>query len=267
MPVLASRGARAATALGLAGDGFPPAALALFARMSPTPSDARKVLISQTIAALTIAGVWQKLDMLQVYAADAQANALLNWISSSYNASVVNSPTFTADRGFTSVSGTSSYVASGYTPSSGPKWGQNDHAFGRWMRTGPGGGGMDFGAYETATGKSATISSNVSGQYIVGDSGTAQSILADPIGSVIANRSSSGSFDIYKNGAFVTNVSAASRPGTTLEMFVGAYNFDGVAATYSPNQIGAVWTGQALNSTEIAALHTALQNYMTGVGA
>ena len=268
MPVLASRGARAATALGLAGDGFPPAALALFARMSPTPSPARKVLISQTIASLTVAGVWQKLDMLQVYAADAQANALLNWISSSYNASVVNSPTFTADRGFTSVSGTSSYVASGYTPSSGPKWGQNDHTFGRWMRTGPGGAGMDFGAYETATLKSATIFSNeTGGQYIVGDSGTTQSVLADPIGSVIANRSSSGSFDIYKNGAFVTNVSAVSRGGTTLEMFVGAYHLDGVAATYSPNQIGAVWTGQALNSTEIAALHTALQAYMTGVGA
>lgn len=267
MPVLASRGARAATALGLAGDGFPPAALALFARMSPTPSPARKVLISQTIAALTIAGVWQKLDMLQVYAADTQANALLNWISGSYNASVVNSPTFTADRGFTSVSGTSSYVASGYTPSSGPKWGQNDHTFGRWMRTGPAGAGMDFGAYETATLNSATIFSNATGQYIVGDSGTAQNILADPLGSVIANRTASGSFDIYKNGAFVTNVSAASRSGTTLEMFVGAYNFDGVAGTYSQNQIGAVWTGQALSSTEIAALHTALQNYMTGVGA
>ena len=267
MPVLASRGARAATALGLAGDGFPPAALALFARMSPTPSPARKVLISQTIAALTIAGVWQKLDMLQVYAADAQANALLNWISSSYNASVVNSPTFTTDRGFTSVSGTSSYVASGYTPSSGPKWGQNDHAFGRWMRTGPGGAGMDFGAYETATLRSATIQSDASGVYIVGDSGTAQSVTANPIGSVVGVRSASGSFDIYKNGAFVTNVSAASRSGTTLEMFVGAYNFDGVAGTYSQNQIGAVWVGQALNSTEIAALHTALQNYMTGVGA
>ena len=267
MPVLASRGARAATALGLAGDGFPPAALALFARMSPTPSPARKVLISQTIAALTVAGVWQKLDMLQVYAADAQANALLNWISSSYNASVVNSPTFTADRGFTSVSGTSSYVASGYTPSSGPKWGQNDHTFGRWMRTGPGGAGRDFGAYETATLRSATIRSDAGGLYDVGDSGTEQSVIANSIGSVVGVRSASGSFDIYKNGAFVTNVSAVSRGGTTLEMFVGAYNLDGVAATYSPNQIGAVWTGQALNSTEIAALHTALQNYMTGVGA
>lgn len=268
MPVITSLGGRSARALGLGGDAYPAEALALFARMSPAPSPSRKVLISQTISALIGAGVWAKLDVLQLYAADAQANALLNWISGSYNASVVNTPTFTADRGFTSVFGTSSYVASGYTPSSGPKWGQNDHAFGRWTRTGPGAGGMDFGAYETATLKSATIfSTEPGGQYIVGDSGTAQSVSADPLGSVTANRTASGSFDIYKNGAFVTNVSAASRSGTTLEMFVGAYNFDGVAGTYSQNQIGAVWVGQALNSTEIAALHTALQNYMTGVGA
>lgn len=266
MPVIGTRGGRAASGLGFNGDGFTPQALALFARMSPTPSPARKVLINQTIAALIGAGVWTKLDVLQIYAADAQANALLNWISSSYNASVVNSPTFTADRGFTAVSGTSSYVASGYTPSSGPKWGQNDHTFGRWMRTGSG-PGMDFGAYETATLKSATIFSNATGQYIVGDSGVAQNVLADPLGSVIANRTASGSFDIYKNGAFVTNVSAVSRVGTTLEMFVGAYNFDGGAATYSPNQISAVWAGKALNSTEIAALHAALQAYMTAVGA
>lgn len=244
-----------------------PEAAAFIARLPTPPSNARKIVINNLFKALVVAGVLPKLDLLQVYAADTQANALLNWISGSYNASVVNSPTFTADRGFTAVSGTSSYVASGYTPSSGPKWGQNDHTFGRWMRTGPGGGGMDFGAYETATLKSATIFSNVSGQYIVGDSGTAQNILADPLGSIVANRSASGSFDIYKNGAFVTNVSAVSRVGTTLEMFVGAYNLDGAATTYSPNQIGAVWTGQALNSTEIAALHTALQNYMTGVGA
>lgn len=244
-----------------------PEAAAFIARLPTPPSNARKIVINNLFKALVVAGVLPKLDLLQVYAADVQANALINLPNSSYTATLVGSPTFTADRGFTAVSGTSSYVASGYTPSSGPKWGQNDHTFGRWMRTGPGGGGMDFGAYETATLKSASIFSNVTGQYIVGDSGAAQNVLADPLGSVIANRTASGSFDIYKNGAFVTNVSAVSRSGTTLEMFVGAYNFDGSAENYSSNQISAVWAGQALNSTEIAALHAALQAYMTAVGA
>lgn len=243
-----------------------PEAAAFIARLPTPPSNARKIVINNLFKALVVAGVLPKLDLLQVYAADVQANALINLPNSSYTATIVGSPTFTADRGFTAVSGTSSYVASGYTPSSGPKWGQNDHTFGRWMRTGSG-PGMDFGAYETATLKSATIFSNATGQYIVGDSGVAQNVVADPLGSVIANRTASGSFDIYKNGAFVTNVSAVSRVGTTLEMFVGAYNFDGVAATYSPNQISAVWAGKALNSTEIAALHAALQAYMTAVGA
>jgi len=266
MPVIGTRGGRAASGLGFNGDGFTPQALALFARMSPTPSPARKVLINQTIAALIGAGVWTKLDVLQIYAADAQANALLNWISSSYNSTAVNSPTFTADRGFTG-DGVSAYLNTGYAASSGPKWGQNDHSFGRWLRTGPGGGGMDLGAYEVGTLKSAYINSNVTGSYISLDSGTQQLISSSPIGSVTINRSSSGSFDIYKSGTFVSNVSAVSRGGSTLNMYVLAYNFDAVAATFSTNQIGAIYIGQALSAGEISALHTALQNYMTGVGA
>ena len=268
MPVLASRGARAATAFGLAGDGFPPAALALFARMSPAPSPARKTLISQTISALIIAGVWQKLDLLQLFAADAQANALLNWIGNSYNSSVVNTPTFTTDRGFTGVPASTSYLRTGYTPSSGPKWGQNDHAFGRWLRTGPGGGGYDIGAFENATLKTATIISNVSGpQYHAGDSGGLVIINADPIGSVTVTRNNSSTYDVYENGSLASTVTSTSRAGPPLEMFALAYNLDGTPATITLNQVGAIWVGQALSAGEILALHNAIQNYMTGVGA
>ena len=49
MPVIGTRGNRAASGLEFNGDGFTPQALALFACMSPTPSPARKVLINQTI--------------------------------------------------------------------------------------------------------------------------------------------------------------------------------------------------------------------------
>ena len=266
MPVLASRGARAATALGLAGDGFPPAALALFARMSPTPSPARKVLISQTIAALTIAGVWQKLDMLQVYAADAQANALLNWISSSYNASLVNTPTFTTDRGFT-FNGTTQYLDTGYNPSTGPKWGQNSHTFGRWMRSGSAGNVADLGVND-GSGRTATIASNAAGvAYTVGDSSVTSTQATSPIGNIAAVRSVAGSFDIYKAGASVANIVAVSNSGANLNFYVAALNLSGAAANFSSNEYSATYVGQSLNSTEMAALHSALQAYMTGVGA
>lgn len=136
-----------------------------------------------------------------VYAADAQANALLNWVSSSYNSTAHNSPTFTADRGFTG-DGATTYLNTGYVASSGPKSGRNDHSFGRWLRSGPG-VGMDSGAYETATSNPPTRS-DAGGQYQVSDSGTLQTVNASAIGSVTATRTASGSFDIYKNGAFVT---------------------------------------------------------------
>lgn len=245
---------------------FRPETKALLARMSPTPSRPRQIVINRLITSLIRDGVWAKLDVLQVYAADAQANALLNWVSGSYNSTAYNSPTFTADRGFTG-DGATAYLDTGYAASSGPKWGQNDHSFGRWLRSGPGGGAMDLGAYEVATLKSAYVLSNVGTQYQVSDSGTIQTVNASVIGSVTATRTASGSFDIYKNGAFVTNVVAVSRPGSTLSMYVLAYNFDGGAATFSPNQLGAVYMGAALTAGDTLALHNALQAYMTAVGA
>jgi len=268
MPVVAAMGGRSARALGLGGNGYLPQTNALIARMSPKPLPARESVINRLIATLIGAGVWTKLDVLQVYAADAQANALLNWIGNSYNASVVNTPTFTTDRGIAGVSGTTSYLRSGYTPSTGPKWGTNDHSFGRWLRTGADGGAYDMGAYENATLKSATILSNATApQYQVIDAGDIGTVNSSPVGSVTVNRSSSGSYDIYKDGSFVSNVTSASRAGVPLELFVCAYNFDGTPATISANQIGAIWIGQSLTSAEVLALHNALQAYMTGVGA
>ena len=53
--------------------------------------------------------------MLKVQAAHSSQAALLNWVSTSYPSSTVNSPTFTTDRGYAG-DGVSSYVASGYVP-------------------------------------------------------------------------------------------------------------------------------------------------------
>lgn len=46
-----------------------------------------------------------------------------------------------------------------------------------------------------------------------------------------------------------------------------AYNFDGVAGTFSSNQLGAIYMGAALTAGDTLALHNALQAYMTAVGA
>ncbi len=246
---------------------FRPETKALIARMSPTPSRPRQIVINRLITSLIRDGVWAKLDVLQVYAADAQANALLNWVSSSYNSTAVGSPTFTTDRGFT-FNGTTQYLNTAYTPSTAALYAQNSHTLGRWLRSGASGNVGDIGARETATNKGATIASNAGGgAYTIVESGVSSSQATSPTANILLTRSAAGSFDIYKSGAFVANVTASSIAPPTIPVFVGALNLDSSADSLSANQYSAAYAGAALSAGEVLALQNALQAYMTAVGA
>src|SRR5574343_643318 len=92
--------------------------LTLFSALTGTYSTARKIEIDKMIKSLKSAGVWAKLDVLQMYAAPTAADAVVNWKSpGTFNATLVNSPTFTADKGV--VSGTAKAINTGYNPASG----------------------------------------------------------------------------------------------------------------------------------------------------
>lgn len=114
------------------GTSYSAEATALFARMSVAPDATRKGHINTLIVALKNAGVWTKLDALYIFAAhDAQA-ARLNWVSTSYDASAVNSPTFTTDRGYTG-DGATSYLDYQFNPATaGGKFAQNSAHMAMW---------------------------------------------------------------------------------------------------------------------------------------
>ena len=267
MPVIGTRGNRAASGLGFNGDGFTPQALALFARMSPTPSPSRKVLINQTIAALIGAGVWTKLSMLKVQAAHSSQAALLNWVSTSYPSSTVNSPTFTTDRGYAG-DGVSSYVASGYVPSADSNWTSTDHSFGRVLNTFA--GGYDFGLFDNGASKYAYVNTSGLGTSVtVGDSGytgTSQTISGQT--HVTASRVSDSGYVLYSNGAFLATETVSGGSASSIEMRIGSVEVTyGGPSAYSASRVSAVYVGKGLTSGEALALYTALQNYMTGVGA
>src|SRR5262245_58714994 len=74
------------------------------------------------IDGLVADGIWSKLDLLHIYATQDSTNALLNLISSSFTGITHGSPTFTADRGFTGVSGSSTvYIDTQFNPNSGTR--------------------------------------------------------------------------------------------------------------------------------------------------
>ena len=108
----------------------------LLAALSGTYSTPRKKAIDQMIKSLKSAGVWAKLDVLQIYAAPTAADAVVNWKNpGTFNATLINSPTLEVDRGITG-DGASSYINSGFNAvTANANYQQNNASAGGYVRS------------------------------------------------------------------------------------------------------------------------------------
>ncbi len=100
------------------------------------PSTSRQIKQNQLILDLKSAGIWNKLDVFYVYANDGSKEfATLNWKSpTQYQSTLVNSPTFTSDQGFTG-DGVTSYIRTNFNPSTnGVNYQNNDASRGAYVR-------------------------------------------------------------------------------------------------------------------------------------
>ena len=101
------------------------------------PSAAQQTLQNILVTDLKTAGVWEKLDVFYVFATDGDSDfATLNWKApSSHQTTKVNSPTFTANGGFTG-DGSSSYLDTNFDPdASGVNYTLNDASISIWNNT------------------------------------------------------------------------------------------------------------------------------------
>ena len=91
------------------------------------PSAGQQVKQNILLNTLISSGVWAKLDTLFVLANDGGASfACINWKNpTGTKATLVNSPTFTSNAGFTG-NGTSSYIDTNYNPSGSLNYKLND---------------------------------------------------------------------------------------------------------------------------------------------
>lgn len=270
---------RPAHLAGLLGPGFSDEALALFARMSSPPDSVRKSAINTLIGSLKSAGAWSKLDVLQVYAAADSQAALLNWMSSSYDASVVSSPTFEADRGF-KTNGSSSYINTGWNPGAGVNFTQDSSTFGLWS----GYSGLSANSINGSWGPGPTPRSGCSIQLIgLGYSSIAHALNHNQNyatsqwntpttsghgghGVHASARTGSSAQKNYAQGLPQSTTTAyASVTRNSRNLFLGALNHDGSPSTYAAWQFGAFFAGD-LSDAQLLALSDALTIYMQAVG-
>src|SRR5215213_2374639 len=89
---------------------------AIVAAMTSAPDATRQGQINTLVAALKTAGVWTKMDVLYILAAHHEQAGRVNWKNpGTLTASLISTPTFTTDRGYTS-NGTSTSLNTGYNP-------------------------------------------------------------------------------------------------------------------------------------------------------
>lgn len=247
---------------------YGPEASALFARMDVQPSDSRKMLISETIYQLQIAGIWDELDIVYFTAAhDAQA-ARLNWKSSSFNLTELGNMNFAVDQGYTRAVAAVNLNAldTGYAPSAGVKGTQNSNSIGVYLRTNANEGTADIGSLNASTVGYQINGRNAGNMQIRNNSSIATSVaVADSLGLISMVRVNSTLTNLYKRGVVLSSPTTAAVGTSTFNVYICAANVNGAIGAGSTKQNAFAYIGSGL--VDQVVLYTIVQWYMTQIGA
>jgi hypothetical protein len=226
------------------------------------PSASQQLLQNQLVVDLKDGGIWSKLDTFAVFATDGNSDfALIDWIRlSQYTA--VNSPTFTTNQGFKG-DGVSSYIESNFSPATnGINYTSNSAGFGYYMRQYDTSPSIAEGAWRCQgastliswiryTAKRLYINSGIS-TYIVFTAGENQF--------AAANRTSSGTTNLYSNGLLTDTVvsTANGLSASTFRVFEGSGQF-------SDSQVSMVYAGADLSSEQNNFYTAFYTNYLLSI--
>jgi hypothetical protein len=255
------------------GEAYDADALALFARFTTSPTDIRKVQINTLILALKAAGVWSKRDAIYLTAAADSQAARRNWIADQYNLSTVNSPTFTADRGYAG-DGASSYLDTNFnaTTAVSPKFTQNSANIAAWDRTSRAAANTSLMGARQSTTNYIDLGPRVVGDLFVGRMQTNVTGFTNAntqsAGHFSVNRSASNAIEGYRGGSQVVTATPASvaPPNANIVLLARSLTSSSPDA-YTSDQIAFAAFGGSLTLTEIAAEFAAVQTYLQAVGA
>lgn len=245
------------------------AASALFAAMTTQPDATRKALINDLIKGLKADGVWDKVDFLHVYAAHDSQAACLNWKNpATFTATLVNSPTFTADRDFT-TDGVASYVESNWNPATnGVNFTQDAGSLMCWSRYSPNISAASYGWFGGGASANQIAPRGVTGnmQGRVNSSTTVNTANSgNGLGFYIVSRASAAGLSVtnYRNGVSLGSGGSASTVPQSVTFKVGRTD----VSSYAPASAAMFGAGGNLTDTDAGNAYTRFNTYMTAIGA
>lgn len=251
---------------------------ALFVRMASAgaePDATRKGHIDTLIAALKVAGVWAKTDVLYVLAAHSAPAALLNWISASHDAAANGAIAFVADRGYTG-NAVGDYLSTAFDPDAltginfvetvGGGTDQSQHV-GVFVLT-----ANSVVAFDAVAGAAFRVVATSSGSGAnpngrLASAGGADAIVppsGDAPHHIVAVRNGAGSAFGYRDGVAGAEMTSLCTTASTTALAICAF---GAGGTPTGRQTAIVHAGGKLTGGEVAALHSALLIFLQALGA
>lgn len=260
------------TAIAAPLESFDADAQAVIDNMDTEPTAGRQTLIHNLVIGLKDDGIWTLLDRLWIMAAHEQgATARLDWKSPATTGrrlTEVNSPSFTADQGYTG-NGSTSYLNTNYTPSAdGSQWTQNSACFGVWIRTAPPSAPAKyyFGADSTTAGRDVWAARNSANLALVAPQGgainTTDGTKGGHTGLLTVNRSASDAVQSYLNGVEETTGTTTSAALVNVDVLLLCLT---TGFGFSSGQLSIAFAASSLNAAQQANLHTRLNTYMAGL--
>ena len=229
--------------------------------------------VDTLISGLKTDGIWTKLDRLWILAAQNSNSALVD-LKAQDVATAVNSPTFTADRGYAG-NGSTSYIDTTFNASTqAVQFTLNDAHQAVWSNTSRGPATTTaIGVYDGSAVTDLFPYQNVFTATGVGN--RVNLAAADPAS--IAYTSSLGCFigqsisptteEVYVNGTSLgTHAKTYGGYLVNFSFFICAENAGGSPGTASTDQICMASWGATLTSTQAANYYSRLRTYMTSVG-
>lgn len=241
-----------------------PETAAYIAAMTVKPDDTRKAIIDAFIGSIKADGVLTKLDVLYLWAAHTQQAGNLNVKNPGvFTSAPSGSPVWTADRGYTGQG--SSVLTTGYTPSTaGLNWAQNAAHIGGYVLTDVAEDAAIVGSASGAAPTGFLIPRSVGGNAVIRLNDNTNLVVANAssIGHFVGSRHGAASRNIYKNGVAIATDTTASTG-----VFAGELRFLRHPSLTTTRQIAVGHAGGDLTTANVLALYTALNTYLTAIGA
>jgi hypothetical protein len=245
---------------------------AIFAAFNNPPTTAYKIAINNLVAALLAnpSNVWGKLDYLYVPAAADSQSALINWKNpGTATLTAVSSPTFTANKGYSS-DGSTSYLASGVSFTSGSQLTQNSISLGGWLLgSAPTNGGIMLGP-SANTSYFALVENNAGNGNLLAQLANSLAFDQEPeaamSGYAVAVRTGASATTLYYNNVALGSPNSTSNAvGTGNANLLNYYGAGGAFSDSTSIVAMAFWGGQ-MTSQDVSNTCGAFANYLIAVG-